>query len=45
MRKPLIWVGVLTRGESIEPLRLTEEAVQFAHVEERRLRPALFLDD
>jgi len=34
-----------TRGESIEPLRLTEEAVKFAHVEDGSLRPALFLDD
>jgi len=35
----------LTRGEAIEPLCLTEEAVQFVHVEEGSLRPALFLDD
>ena len=35
----------LTRGETIKPLRLTEEAVQFAHVKDGSLRPAMFLDD
>ena len=35
----------LTRGETIEPLRLAEEAVQFAHVGDGSLRPALLLDD
>ena len=29
----------------MKPLRLTEEAVQFAHVKDRSLRPSLFLDD
>ena len=38
------WV-VLTQGETVKPLRFAEEAVQFAHIEEGSLGPALFLDD
>ena len=40
----MVWVS-LTRGKTIEPLRLAEEAVQFAHIEDGSLRPALLLDD
>ena len=35
----------LTRGKTIEPLRLAEETVYFAHVGNGSLRPALLLDD
>ena len=35
----------LTFGETANPLCLTEEAIQLAHIENRRLRPALLPDD
>ena len=36
---------ILTCGETGEPLRLTEETIQLAHIEKRRFRPALLLGD
>ena len=36
---------IFTCGEAANPLCLTEEAIQLAHVENRRLRPALLIDD
>ena len=36
---------ILTCGETAHPLCLTEEAIQLAHIENRRLRPALLLDE